>query len=487
MMPTKLRTHTATAGQVSRTTWNDREHLIVPVVMIVEGVLNGELVTQEAISEFPLAWDGRPVVINHPTDRGVFVSANLPGQLEQAIGTVFNAHVDGNKLKADMYIDVAKAPEIVAQFEAGHLMEVSTGYFADTTPNSGLFGGITYNAIQSDIRPDHLAVLPHDVGACSVSDGCGAPRINSRSPKEGNNVSTPKNQQLSPMQRLMTFAKRLLSNEGSANETWSALNAALGVDAYVIDYYDDLVIYEVFEDGGYTIQQRGYSIDEETLAVTWTSEPEAAVARVSYDTLEEPESTEDPEPTANCGCPNSTPKPKPNSRKKAPMKTNRAERRARIRAHEATKDDLIDELIDVDENELTEDNRDALEALDETLLEAMLPEEALEELEEEEEPEPVANLSAEEAAAFIPDPAMRAHIVTLARKEQARQDALISGLVANKRNKFTANELRAMGSDQVEKLAEMLQTDNYAGALAPRNNSSVVEPLTAPSTRKEVN
>jgi hypothetical protein len=58
---------------------------------------------------------------------------------------------------------------------AGGPVEVSTAYYRDldtTTTGTGFTGAA------KNLKPDHLALLPHSKGACSWQDGCGAPRVN---------------------------------------------------------------------------------------------------------------------------------------------------------------------------------------------------------------------------------------------------------------------------------------------------------------------
>ena len=164
-----------------------REHLVVPVVALVEGVVNGAYVPAEEIAASLRAWNGVPFVVNHPSSRGVFISANSPQVLEsQAIGRVFNAALDGSKFKAEVWIDTVKADAlggdaktILERLRSNEALEVSTGYFADFDEAPGQFNGKSYSGIHRNLRPDHLAGLPNDTGACSWADGCGAPRVNS--------------------------------------------------------------------------------------------------------------------------------------------------------------------------------------------------------------------------------------------------------------------------------------------------------------------
>lgn len=164
-------------GQASFKKLNGKEHMVIPVTMIVEGVLNNALV---ATNEFvPEAWNGRPVTVNHPNVDGMDVSANSPAVLEQfAIGQIFNAKIDGKKLRAEIWIDLELAQklnqdELIQTLKAGNKMEVSTGYFCFAEQTTGKINGNSYVEIHKDIKPDHLALLPHDIGASSIADGAG--------------------------------------------------------------------------------------------------------------------------------------------------------------------------------------------------------------------------------------------------------------------------------------------------------------------------
>lgn len=172
-------------GALRQEIWQGEVHLVVPVVMIVEGVLNGALVPASEFGKYPEAWNGRPVPVLHPEDRGVPISANRPDIIERnTIGSIFNTYVDGLKLKCEAWLNVEKAKrlglgDLIEQLEAGEVVEVSTGYFAEDDGVSGEYNGVAYTSIHRNIRPDHLALLPGQEGACSVADGCGT-RVNSK-------------------------------------------------------------------------------------------------------------------------------------------------------------------------------------------------------------------------------------------------------------------------------------------------------------------
>ena len=56
------------------------------------------------------------------------------------------------------------------------MMEVSAAYFSDFIDKSGTYGDKDYERIAVNFRPDHIALLTDEPGACSLEDGCGALR-----------------------------------------------------------------------------------------------------------------------------------------------------------------------------------------------------------------------------------------------------------------------------------------------------------------------
>lgn len=166
-----------------------KEYIVVPVIALVEGVIQGmsaegpELALAEEFARFPDSWNGRPIVMSHPTKDGAPISANSPSVLEAyAIGFIFNAGLDGQKLVLEAWVDPDTmndlnddSKDILSVLKKGDMIEVSTGYFAQLEKTEGLYGNSSYEAIQRNIVPDHLAFLPNGVkGACSNADGCGA-------------------------------------------------------------------------------------------------------------------------------------------------------------------------------------------------------------------------------------------------------------------------------------------------------------------------
>lgn len=171
-----------------------RDHVIAPVVMLVEGVHAGSrgpsLYSAAVIARNPAVWNGVPVTIQHPTDQQGPISANSPHVIErQAIGKMYNVHWSAGKLKGEAWIDVAKAEavqggaEILQAVNSGQIqLEVSTGLFDESKEHTGTWNSEQYSQVIERIYPDHLALLPGGTGACSWADGCGM-RANCQCPK----------------------------------------------------------------------------------------------------------------------------------------------------------------------------------------------------------------------------------------------------------------------------------------------------------------
>jgi hypothetical protein len=172
-------------------TFEGHEYLVCPVVALVEGVLNAsnaaapELVLAEEFRKTAAAWNGRPVVFDHPDQGGQRISANDPRVLERSqLGYVFGTEVRGSKLLMEAWLDPERAAKVgekavrtLERVKARQAVEVSVGVFVDVEHRSGSFHGRQYADIWRNLVPDHLAVLPEGTtGACSIEMGCGLPR-----------------------------------------------------------------------------------------------------------------------------------------------------------------------------------------------------------------------------------------------------------------------------------------------------------------------
>lgn len=179
------------AGVASRReTLYDREFIVVPATILVEGVLNGSrgslYYPHQEIARSVGSWNYVPLVYNHPKDpsTGQNISARSAKVLDKdQFGYIFNARFERNAIKCEAWFDIASTKKIDAQnrtdvyqrLVSGQPIELSTGLFTDNEPAMGgaAFNGRKYESIARNYRPDHLAVLPTERGACSINDGCG--------------------------------------------------------------------------------------------------------------------------------------------------------------------------------------------------------------------------------------------------------------------------------------------------------------------------
>lgn len=210
-----------------------RDYTVAPVVILVEGVHNKEFISYEEMSMFPDMWAGRPLPIDHPMDSdGQAVTANSPGVMESSVvGFFFNAiaREDLRGVSGEIWVDVEKAgrvpggEEVLRKLQAGENLEVSTAYFTLFEKKPGEWQNPKgeaekYTGIQYQIRPDHIALLPFDTGACNWEDGCGAPRTNNGTDLE---FSTVKVNILSKARR-PTFDGTETVSWASVKKTFSA-------------------------------------------------------------------------------------------------------------------------------------------------------------------------------------------------------------------------------------------------------------------------
>jgi len=166
------------AGRPRRETLNGREHLVVPMTMIVPGILNGSrgalYYSLQEISRNVSDWNGVPILLGHPQGSG----RNPKIINRYGIGTVFNSRIAMGRLKAEAWLDIAKlqqlSPGTISIIERGDGLEISTGFNSGFDSTPGVHNGLPYHASVVGIRPDHLAVFTNgDIGACSIKDGCG--------------------------------------------------------------------------------------------------------------------------------------------------------------------------------------------------------------------------------------------------------------------------------------------------------------------------
>jgi len=277
-------------------THDGREYLVVPVVMMKTGVHHGSAGRVfhdiNELGAIPDTWNGIPVTIGHPKDGERFVSANSPAQHERAVGKIFNTHVDGDKLKAEAWIDVQKItainPTALEYITEKKALDVSVGIYTDDIATAGKYDSEQYDAIARNYRPDHLALLPGERGACSWQEGCGIRNNEKHIQEKGGDMNIEID-----VQKVGVHSLQL--NE-SYNETIELIHRELQKNRtetnyyYLVDVYDDSFIYESIREPNLPeMYKQTYNVQDGVIELT--GEPERVRREVNYLALNAAENT----------------------------------------------------------------------------------------------------------------------------------------------------------------------------------------------------
>lgn len=163
-------------GQARRVLEGGRQYTVAPAVILRPGVLPGSrgplFYPEEEIAKNPGVWNGVPLTLGHPKRNGQFVSAQTDGV--QHYGFIRNDRWERGARRVDLWVDEKFAPEIATKLRNGERIEISTGLVTDNFPvQNRSHNGVPFTHIARNYRPDHLAILLEERGACSVADGCG--------------------------------------------------------------------------------------------------------------------------------------------------------------------------------------------------------------------------------------------------------------------------------------------------------------------------
>lgn len=319
-------------------TFEEKRVLVIPAVLMAEGVHNGVLYTREELAKFPEAWNGQPVTATHPMKDGEPVTANTPETLEKVkVGTLFNVHlgvivVSGERRLAvlgEVWLDPVKAdeadPAIMQHLNADKIIEVSTGTYEEHEMRAGEWNGEAFDAVALNGRPDHFALLPEGRGACSVADGAGMPRVNHA-----------------------VFAVNELSHWGVREQLAQALHERYGIGAYIVDVWDDVFVYERGDMDEFKFYRRKYSVGDEEKVSLGDDEPEEVIEKREFVVVNEQRVNQSGE-----GLPGSEPE------KTGGVNVEKAE--------------IVSALIVNADSQFTEEDRVRLMALDDDVLVGLTP------------------------------------------------------------------------------------------------------------------
>lgn len=273
-----------------------RDFVVVPVVLLTEGVHNGsagaKFYPAEELEKFPEAWNGRPVPVYHPTSPdGHPISANRPDVIEtRTVGYLFNVGYRDGKLSGEIWVDVLRAdavePGLLDMLRMGREIEVSTGLWSDDEHVEGEWNGEHYDSVVRNIRPDHLAILPSQRGACSLADGCGI-RANSAGCGDGCSGCEGKKGLVAEKifaivnagkvshDAIRTQLQRYVDKKDVRSDTAPMLH-------YVVEVFDDYFVYARQSKDGEGLLKQSYTVDNRKGEVNIDEEVKEVVRETSY-------------------------------------------------------------------------------------------------------------------------------------------------------------------------------------------------------------
>ena len=227
-------------AKTRKDTLDGKDYLVVPCVMIVEGVHNGSqgalFYSKEELSKFTCCWNMKPALLRHPDSENSGTTVDI--LRNQGMGLLLNTEFVDGKLKTEVWIDVEKADQldsrIVERIENNEKIEVSTGLFTELDQKPGVWNEEDFVSSTLNYRPDHLAILLDSTGACSIDDGAGMLQN-----KKGSTLNELSHR------RIHDELNRLV-RENLTDQQW----------AWAMDVYEKFFIYEIddkFYQQDYTI------------------------------------------------------------------------------------------------------------------------------------------------------------------------------------------------------------------------------------------
>jgi len=266
-----------------------KDWLVVPMVMLVEGVHNGScgalLYPEEELEKTPVVWNHKPIVVYHPSGP----TACDPDVLtNRKIGVIMNTTYEEGKLKAEAWLDperISKVDSRIADaIENKEMMELSTGLFTDLDGCIGEWGKERYDAIATNYRPDHLALLPDMTGACSMEDGAGFFRLNSANTgvfeDDKNKISeTWAKSYFEVLEAAGIDTTKLVANELSHSAIWSQLHDKVqkkNSNAWLEEVFNSFCVYNI--DGALFVQDYETAKDN-TISLSGTAQPVVRVVQ----------------------------------------------------------------------------------------------------------------------------------------------------------------------------------------------------------------
>jgi hypothetical protein len=460
------------------------EHLVVPVVMMVEGVHHGNLgpllYPAEELSTNFGQWEGTPVVINHPeTENGVALSANDPSLPEGTIiGQVRNPFMEDTRLRAEVWLDKEKTMsadiDMYNSILASSPMDVSIGVSAQNEQSTGTWHNEEYIGIARNYTPDHLALLPEARGACSFDDGCGLRNKDNQSSiknkmneKKKELVENEVRLSLGEESTLLLNSEELFNNEIGYREIGQQLQSQLdAMDTattynFLEEVFEGSFIYRVrnTETNSSDFYKRSFQVENE--AVTVGEEAERVQRKVTFEVIEN----------------------KSTMKRTNVNKSNVKLKRKKV-MNENSSPCKVSAVINHKGTNFTEDDREWLSTLEESVLNKMIPAE-----EEKPEATPVQNAEVTEEQIkkilskdgdpfafidnFMPE-GLKDQMKNGVSMYQEKRKTLTDQIVAN--SEFVEENLKSWKIEDLEKLHNSVVKSDYSlNAASEETETSSIE------------
>lgn len=285
---------TVNARNVSKT---DGLYTIRDVVGAVDGiVMNGMLYPGEQLARSAPTLNGKPAPAGHPknTDGQYISAANGDALLSSYVGSVCrNARHVGGRTMVDIVVNEAQAkalPDgqaIVARLDAAingqdvAPIHVSTGLLCEPITAEGTSNGKPYQRIATNIAYDHLAILLHEQGAGTPSDGVGMWLNAAGQPAQVEQVTIPSGPDDKRTAGLLGWVRKLLGNtdELSMRQIEDGLGATLPAMAWIVEVYTR---YAIWRDEAGAYWRQDYAVSAEGV-VSWAGQPVQVERQVKYE------------------------------------------------------------------------------------------------------------------------------------------------------------------------------------------------------------
>jgi len=166
------------------------------------------------------------------------------------LGRFYNAGLDGTRLVGEFWLDkgVLMSSEdgeaLFTKIKNSHPIEVSTGYYAESVPKTGKWNDKDYALVDTNLRPDHIAVLPDDIGACSLEDGCGLNRNRANVAKLHKNVKLNREESLDQKGTRIRSAFMAFISKPQPGQPYlpEDRTGAVPIDVYVTEIFSEYLI-----------------------------------------------------------------------------------------------------------------------------------------------------------------------------------------------------------------------------------------------------